>query len=196
MKRHSGKDKSFCYKYLIIEWLSKSRINNYIMPHRVQYILSYFNYTTCFTRNICNYRFKKKSVFYFPKFSNKMLFAFLQKILSILPWGGILQHFYVLYLYNKNTLEYAKIARSGPKSMSRVMLLKVSFLSNLRKKKFITKKIRVLSKIFEHCIIKYWLKWKGLPREWKIERFLTVIQKHVGCLLSNFKCMQIFKNFF
>ena len=31
--------------------------------------------------------------------------------------GGILQHF--LYLYNKNVIEYAQIARSGPKSMIR-----------------------------------------------------------------------------
>ena len=40
---------------------------------------------TCFTRNICKYRFKKKSILKLPKFWMwKMLFTFLRIILPIL----------------------------------------------------------------------------------------------------------------
>ena len=35
--------------------------------------------------------------------------------------GNISQYYYALVEYNKNILEYAQIARSGPKSMIRVI---------------------------------------------------------------------------
>ena len=49
-----------------------------------------------------------------------MLVEFLIKILSMLPLRTEEAFYNIsIYLYNKNVLEYAPIARSGPKSMIR-----------------------------------------------------------------------------
>ena len=51
-------------------------------------------------------------------FNLKNVISIFTQILSMLPWG-FLQHFYDLYNKNVLDLEYAQIARSGPKSMIR-----------------------------------------------------------------------------
>ena len=60
----------------------KLNVNVIKVAHR----RSNFFEDTCFVRNICKYRFKKKFDLKFIEFWIwKMLFTFLQKILSMLP---------------------------------------------------------------------------------------------------------------
>ena len=48
------------YTIYVLEWPSKSRINNYIKPHRVQYILRNFYYTTM--QKLCKFEALHKMV--------------------------------------------------------------------------------------------------------------------------------------
>ena len=75
---------------------------------------------TCFTRNSHKYRFKK-ICFKIPRIFNleNVISIFIKNLVNVAMRMDEAFYNLFMYLYNKNVLEYAQIARSGPKSMIR-----------------------------------------------------------------------------